>query len=161
MAKGEGKDILFKAVGILIGITMIFSYGLIRKGRVPSTPAKPPAASQPFQTTSGAAAIMDAFAKQVSGVQVEAAGSVKEILPSDTPGVKHQKFIIALDNAHTLLLAHDTDIAPAVPAKVGDRLEFRGQYEWNDKGGIIHWTHHDPDMKHPDGWVKLDGKAYR
>ncbi|MDE1266260.1 DUF3465 domain-containing protein, partial [Vibrio aestuarianus] len=35
-----------------------------------------------------------------------------------------------------------------------------GEYEWNKKGGVMHWTHNDPNNKHPHGWLKHNGKTY-
>jgi hypothetical protein len=43
----------------------------------------------------------------------------------------------------------------------GEMIEFYGEYEWNDKGGVIHWTHHDPKGKHAGGWLRYQGKLYR
>jgi hypothetical protein len=43
----------------------------------------------------------------------------------------------------------------------GDEVRFRGQYEWNERGGVIHWTHHDPDGRRPGGWLRHDGATYR
>jgi hypothetical protein len=40
-------------------------------------------------------------------------------------------------------------------------VAFRGEYEWNPEGGIIHWTHHDPGGRHAGGWLKHKGKTYR
>ena len=33
--------------------------------------------------------------------------------------------------------------------------------EWNEQGGIIHWTHHDPDGRHLPGWIKHNGRTYQ
>jgi hypothetical protein len=160
MAEGNSpsKEVLFKAVGLLVGVALILSYRLFPR----SHPASKANASAPQGPTlaPGTTAIMNAFSSATSGVEVESSGTVKEV-PKDAAGANHQKFILDLGNGHTLILLHDTDSAPPVPAKVGDTLQFRGQYEWNENGGLIHWTHHDPEMKHEDGWVKLDGKAYR
>jgi hypothetical protein len=45
--------------------------------------------------------------------------------------------------------------------EVGDRVEFSGEYEWNERGGVIHWTHRDPAGQHVDGWIRHDGHTYQ
>lgn len=61
-----------------------------------------------------------------------------------------------------MLIAHNIDLAPRINAiKVGDEVEFYGEYEWNSKGGLIHWTHTDPKGYHVDGWLKHAGKTYQ
>jgi hypothetical protein len=53
-------------------------------------------------------------------------------------------------------------VAPRVDGlQVGDLVEFRGVYEWNDEGGAVHWTHHDPEGSHEPGWLKHDGSVYQ
>jgi hypothetical protein len=69
--------------------------------------------------------------------------------------------IIRLNNDQTLLITHNVDIAPRVPnPSVGKVLSFCGEYEWNDEGGVIHWTHTDPDNQHVSGWLEYEGKRY-
>ena len=67
-----------------------------------------------------------------------------------------------LREAIRILVAHNIDLSPKIEdLKVGDSVEFYGEYEWNNKGGVIHWTHHDPRKKHKDGWLKHKGKIYQ
>ena len=84
------------------------------------------------------------FAAIDSGEWVEASGIVIKLLKDDNEGSRHQRFIVDLRNDQTFLIAHNIDLAPRIPLAVGDRLKFRGMYESNDLGGLVHWTHHDP-----------------
>lgn len=83
------------------------------------------------------------------------------MLPDDNDGDRHQRAIIVLSNKRTILIAHNIDLAPRVPWREGDTIEFYGEYEWSEEGGVMHWTHHDPARRHVDGWIKLDGKVYK
>jgi hypothetical protein len=108
------------------------------------------------------AILEEAFENQRSGFFVEAGGIVEKIVPDDMQGNKHQRFIVSLENGQSLLIVHNSDIAPRIlQIKKGDYLIFRGKYEWNDKGGIIHWTHHDPEGKILGGWIEYKGKRYQ
>ena len=102
------------------------------------------------------------FDERRSGVVVEGSGTVAKILPDDTQGSRHQRFILEVGRAQTLLISHNIDLAPRVDdIREGDTIRFRGQYEWNERGGVIHWTHHDPDGRRPGGWIRHHGRAYR
>jgi hypothetical protein len=106
--------------------------------------------------------IAAAFQNQQSNLQIKGEGLVHKILPDDTNGTQHQRFILKLSNGQTLLIAHNIDLATRISdLNVGDTVEFYGEYEWNEKGGVIHWTHHDPSGRHADGWLKHNGQTYQ
>ncbi|WP_299178856.1 DUF3465 domain-containing protein [uncultured Neptuniibacter sp.] len=106
--------------------------------------------------------IADAFQKGISDLQVQGSGEVIRILPDDTVGSQHQKFILKLSSGQTLLISHNIDLAPRIDGlNKGDFVEFYGEYEWNAKGGVVHWTHHDPRDTHEHGWLKHQGTLYQ
>ena len=106
--------------------------------------------------------IMQAYQQQLSNIQVQSKGEVKAILADDNDGSRHQKMILKLENGLTVLVAHNIDLAPRVEGlRKGEIVEFYGEYEYSPKGGVIHWTHHDPQGKHVDGWLKYQGKSYQ
>ncbi len=128
----------------------------------PASPAKPAASkSEPSGPLSGEDAILDAFKKGRSDLIVEVHAVVKKILPDDDVGDRHQKFIVKLSGGHTLLVAHNIELAPRAPVADGDRVEIKGEYEWSEQGGVLHWTHHDPDKRHQDGFIRHNGKTYK
>jgi hypothetical protein len=93
---------------------------------------------------------------------VSGAGTVVRILPDDDSGSRHQRFLLRLPSGATLLVAHNIDIAPRVhPLHVGDTVEYKGEFVPNPKGGVVHWTHHDPDGRHPSGWLRHDGRTFQ
>ena len=97
-----------------------------------------------------------------SGAQMGGEGVVVRVLADDNDGSRHQRFILRLASGQTLLIAHNIDIANRIEAlSSGDRVEFYGQYESNPEGGVIHWTHHDPDGNHVAGWLKHNGIVYQ
>lgn len=106
--------------------------------------------------------ISSAFASGTSNIQVEGEGTVVRVLPDDLDGARHQRFIVQLESGQTVLIAHNIDLAPRINGlEVGDGVNFNGEYVWNAKGGVIHWTHHDPQGRHVAGWVKHNGKTYK
>jgi hypothetical protein len=106
------------------------------------------------------AAIKQAFAHKQSHVWLEGSGIVKKLLPDDTKGARHQRFLVSITPEQTLLFAHNIDLAPRVEQlNVGDPVAFKGEYIYNPKGGIMHWTHHDPGGV-KGGWIKVNGKTY-
>ena len=106
--------------------------------------------------------LKNAFLHRTSNLQAEGDGRVSKILSDDTDGNRHQKFIVTLNSGQTLLIAHNIDLAGRINSiQEGDRISFYGEYEWNSKGGVIHWTHHDPSGNHITGWLKHNGHTYQ
>ena len=90
---------------------------------------------------------------------------VTKILPEDTQGLPHQRFIVQdNDSAMTLEVDNDETYGEKVPGlQVGEQLEIRG-VEYHDisprKDGI-HWTHH---ARRPGdaGYIQTpDGNIYQ
>ncbi len=120
------------------------------------------ARSLPENSLGSNAVLQTAFSKRQSDLQVKGQGIVKKVLPDDLKGSRHQRFILQVNPDQTVLVAHNIDLAPRLPGlKQGDSVAFYGEYEWNQQGGVIHWTHHDPDGGHINGWLKYNGQTYR
>jgi len=141
---------------ILIMIALVVAtYGLVEDKKI-SLPglANPVAASEQV--------LESAFENRRSDFQVQGQGTVIRVLSDDNKGSRHQRFIIRLSSGQTLLIAHNIDIAPRIPyLEEGDTVAFYGEYEWNSQGGVIHWTHHDPNGQHVGGWLYHEGKKYQ
>ncbi len=109
-----------------------------------------------------ASSLQAAYENHKSNVQVKDTGKVIRILSDDNKGSRHQKFILKLSSGNTILIAHNIDLAPRISSiSKGDTVQFYGEYEWNNKGGIVHWTHKDPNGHHIDGWLKHNGITYQ
>lgn len=106
--------------------------------------------------------IAHAYQHKKSNVQVRGTGTVIRLLKDDNEGSRHQKFILRLPSNQTLLIAHNIDLAPRINSiTTGDVIEFFGEYEWNSKGGVVHWTHKDSKGDHVAGWLKHEGRIYQ
>ena len=114
------------------------------------------------QANSNEHAIRLLIDNEISGEMVlfENAEIVK-LLPDDDDGSRHQRLLLKLETGGTVLVAHNIDLASRVPADEGDRITVYGQYEWNDRGGVLHWTHHAPRNNREGGWIEFDGKRYQ
>jgi hypothetical protein len=96
-----------------------------------------------------------------AGTRMCDSGEVIKLLKDDNKGSRHQRFILKLANDKTLLIAHNIDLAPKIEIlQKGDIVKFCGEFEPNKKGGVVHWTHHDPRGKHIGGWLEHKNKKY-
>jgi len=101
-----------------------------------------------------------AFQKSDTGSWIEVTGFVKKLLSDDDEGARHQRFVLDIGSRRSLLIAHNIDLAKRVPVGMGDRVHVRGMYEWNELGGLVHWTHHDPHGVEDGGYVRYRTKSY-
>ena len=103
----------------------------------------------------------EAFRARRSHLTLTVEARVRRILPDDRSGSRHQRFIITTRSGVDVLVAHNIDLAPRVPGlQPGEALELRGEYIWNPKGGVLHWTHHDPRGRHVGGYIERNGRRY-
>jgi len=105
--------------------------------------------------------VQSAYAARRSGVWMETSGRISRILPDDNDGSRHQRFILDVGSGHTVMVAHNIDLADRVPVNKGDSVSLRGRFEWNERGGVIHWTHHDPQGEHQGGWIRQNNELYK
>jgi hypothetical protein len=132
------------------------------------SPASNPSITESNRSSSSIAdtqrALVGLAQAQRSGQMVEFRARVVKVLTDDNDGSRHQRFLLAIDYepspTNSVLVAHNIDLAPRVPVEEGSIIRIYGQYEWNDRGGVLHWTHHDPAGRHADGWIELEGIRY-
>jgi len=108
------------------------------------------------------AAIVQDFQNHRSQVEVTADATVVQVLPDRVgPSGAHEQFIIRLTSGDlTLLVEHNLSIATRAPLAAGDHVIVHGEYIWNAQGGLIHFTHHDPQGTHEGGFIRENGMTY-
>jgi hypothetical protein len=117
--------------------------------------------SSPAASADNAAIAAD-FANHRSKVEVTADGIVVRLFPDRQSSTgTHEQFIIRLTSQNqTVEIEHDISIGKRVPVAQGDEVIVHGEYIWNAQGGLIHFTHHDPQATHEGGYIIDDGKTY-
>ncbi|MEM9386501.1 MAG: DUF3465 domain-containing protein [Pseudomonadota bacterium] len=112
--------------------------------------------------SAGGPTVESLFAARRSDTWLTVDGRIDRILADDNDGSRHQRFIMRTSSGHTVLVAHNIDLAPRVAdIREDDPIRVYGEYEWTDRGGVVHWTHHDPDGDIAGGWVEHRGERYR
>jgi hypothetical protein len=114
-------------------------------------------------TTADNAAFERDYAEKRSTLEVTAQGVVLSVLADDSgPSGVHQRFIIRLaGSTQTVLVDNNVTIGQRAPVLQGTDVLVHGEYVWNDQGGLIHFTHHDPAHTHEGGWIELSGVRYQ
>ncbi|MBL4771691.1 MAG: DUF3465 domain-containing protein [Planctomycetes bacterium] len=109
--------------------------------------------------------VYEQFKAHKSSVWVTTEGKVKLLLADDTKAPRHQQFLLELDAARdfTVKVAHNIDDAPYIPLKRDDTIQIQGRYEYNNLGGVIHFTHRadNPSKRKPGGWIDHKGQRYQ
>lgn len=115
-----------------------------------------------FEKYDGLPAIEQAFRNHQSNLFVASSGIIERILTDDLKPPRHQRLIVRLENHQTLLILYNIDISPRITdLRAGDKIYFRGEYLWNEKGGAVHYVHRDPANRILGGWIEYKGKVYR
>ena len=151
------KLLLFAAIAVV--------FYFLNRGPAPPDPdaglqAPPPTATD-IAPAGNDDPIVAAYEEQRSDVQVAGSGRVARILGDDSLGDRHQRFILrAALGTHRPHRAQHRPRASRRALWRRRRRRVSRVYEWNDKGGVVHWTHHDPQGQHEPGWLKHHGRTY-
>lgn len=153
--------LLFSAVAAVFAF-----FGQRQNGEQRDVDVAPVEASAPSAPKSAGvgqdSALTAAIESRARDVPVEGEGLVVKLLRDDNNGSRHQKFLLRVPSGQVLLVAHNIDLAPRIDTlHEGDKVSFSGEYIWNEKGGVVHWTHHDPSGNHPGGWLKHEERIYQ
>lgn len=159
----QKKTVAGAGVGAVVLVVVVMALNSVLVGptaQTPTAPAEAPSVDRPAATADDAALVEQLFAQERSDEMVTLDGRVDRLLPDDDEGDKHQRFIVRLSTGRTVLVAHNIDLAPRVPLREGEAVRLRGEYEWTERGGTVHWTHHDPGGYREGGWIEHGGRRY-
>ncbi len=111
-------------------------------------------------------AAYDAWRAGRSRIEVTLGGSVARILGTRMGrSGSHEGFVLHLSGATgrglTVRVEDNVDLTGPIPLREGEDVEVRGEYIFDPRGGIVHYTHRDPRGRHPAGYILVDGKFYQ
>lgn len=159
----------YKVAAVLVAAAITIA---VKRGWLPASVVN--SANSPTTATStssspsraATATVRELFYAKRSDTWVETTGRVEKLLPDDTDtsdnSDKHQKFLLLVPGDVTVLVAHNISTSQRVPVKPGDTISLRGDYEYTDKGGTIHFTH-KPKYNSRNvrgGWIEFKGVRY-
>ena len=73
----------------------------------------------------------------------------------------HERFRVYSDDGHSLEVVDNVQLAPRVPVAPGDHVFVQGELvPHGSHGPLVHWTHHDPQHEHVDGFIDFAGRRY-
>ena len=126
---------------------------------IPTTQTSVP--SSTAEQDPGEDQVLQAQASGAQKTEILFSAPVYKLLPDDRNGIPHQRFLLQLSNGTTVLVAHNTKMAPQVPIKRGDRVIIKGEFIANARGGVVHWTHHTDTPRHQGGYILFNGQKYQ
>ncbi len=98
------------------------------------------------------------------GTEEVVSGTVLRVLPnSPGPSGLHERFVVDVraGNADVPLYVTDNiSVGQEAPLHAGLLVTVKGELAFNDLGPLLHWTHRDPSMRHPPGFVEVGGHVY-
>lgn len=159
---------LKSVIAILLAVLLVAQW-LLNEGKIsqPASAQKTESidtslAESQSRATADNTELQAAFDNKKSNLWISGSGEIIKLLPDDNKGSRHQRFLIKVNPTQTILIAHNIDLADRVAnLQLGDMIQFYGEYEWNEKGGVVHWTHHDPAGKKSGGWIKYHNITYQ
>lgn len=121
--------------------------------------------AKPARVVPGPEAVLRLVKSRAEAEWVTARLRVLKVLADDREGARHQRLLVKVGedgrgNDFTVKVSHNLELAPRVPISEGEEFIVRGEFAWNDLGGAIHWTHHDPDGRREGGWIEFGGRRY-
>ena len=116
--------------------------------------------------TSDNGAVYDAWRAGRSHIEVVANGSVARMLGTRRGrSGNHEGFLLHLSGSAgrglTVRVEDNVDLTGPIPLSEGQDVVVRGEYIFDQRGGIVHYTHRDPRGRHISGYVLVDGKFYQ
>ena len=116
--------------------------------------------------TSSNAAVYDAWRFHRSRVEVTASGAVARVLGArEGRSGAHLGFLLHLAGSEgrglTVRVEDNLDLTGPIPLSEGEFATVRGEYVYDPRGGLIHYTHRDPRGRHDAGYVQAGGRIYQ
>ena len=81
------------------------------------------------------------------------------------PSGGHEGFLLHLRGAAgrglTVRVEDNVDLTGYIPLAAGDDVTVRGEYVFDPRGGLVHYTHRDPRGHHAAGYVRARDRLYQ
>lgn len=116
-------------------------------------------ANVPYQIDD--AQIIQAQSQQARKVELTVTAPIKKMLREEDYREPHQRFLLMLSNGTTVLVANDLQYGTYAPVQEGNVVRIHGEYIWNERGGVLHWTHKSDEPRHESGYIDFNGMRYQ